>query len=283
MSRHVVTVRCTDRPGLVAAVATAVAGAGGNIVDADQHTDEGVFCQRLVVDIPAADALTTAVRQAATSFDDVSVGVWPEQRRGRLAVAASSTGHCLWDLAGRCATGDLDAEIAVVVANTDAQRATAEQLGLPFVLVPQPANDSPDSREAHDEAVAAALESQGDIDVVVLARYMRILGAAFIDRFGTERIINIHHSFLPAFVGSNPYERAHQRGVKLIGATAHYVTAELDAGPIIAQQTVSVSHRAGPDDLRRQGRDLEALTLAAAVRAHLEHRVVVVGNRTVVF
>jgi formyltetrahydrofolate deformylase len=283
MERHIVTVRCADRPGLVAAVAGAVAAIGGNIVEADQHTDAGVFCQRLVVVVDRPDQLASQLQQVSDAFEDPVVGVWPARRTARLAVAVSSTGHCLWDLAGRCATGDLDATLTVVVSDTTDQAATAERLGVPFVHVPAPSSGADaGARSAHDAAVADALAGPGNVDVVVLARYMRIVGSGFIDRFGTDRIINIHHSFLPAFVGANPYEKAHARGVKLIGATAHYVTAELDAGPIIAQQAATVTHRASAADLRRQGRDLEALTLADAVRAHLDHRVFVVGNRTTV-
>jgi len=199
-------------------------------------------------------------------------------------VCVSTTGHCLYDLAGRCATGDLEADLAVVVSNRPDHAETGARFGVPFVEVPAPPAEAPPrARGAHDGAIADACESAGPVDLVVLARYMRVVGPAFTERFGTDHLINIHHSFLPAFAGARPYRQAWERGVKLVGATAHYVTADLDAGPIIAQDVTRVSHRDTPTDMARRGRDLEAATLARAVRLNLEHRVITYANRTVVF
>jgi formyltetrahydrofolate deformylase len=196
-------------------------------------------------------------------------------QRKRVAIMVSREDHCLSDLLWRWRSGELEGELTAVVSNHPDHAAQVESVGLPFHHVPIAA----DSREA---AERQALELLGEVDLLVLARYMQILSADFLNKLGAAAI-NIHHSFLPAFVGADPYRRAHERGVKLIGATAHYVTADLDAGPIIDQDVTRVSHSDEVDDMIRIGRDIERLVLARAVAAHLDDRVLLDGERTIVF
>jgi len=196
--------------------------------------------------------------------------------RPRIAILCSTEDHCLLDLLLRIRSGELPAEVHAVIATAAEHRQPVEALGAPFMHLPT----ETDAMAGHERQLLAALDDQ--VELVVLARYMRILSGDFLKRLSVPAI-NIHHSFLPAFAGSAPYARAHERGVKLIGATAHYVTEELDAGPIIEQETIRVSHRDGIDDLRRKGRDVERVVLARAVLAHLEDRVARWGGRTVVF
>jgi formyltetrahydrofolate deformylase len=196
-------------------------------------------------------------------------------QRKRVAIMVSREDHCLSDLLWRWRSGELGAEVVAVVSNHPEHAAQVESLGLPFHHVPV----TPETREA---AEAEVLELLAGVDLLVLARYMQVLSSGFLQGLGAPAI-NIHHSFLPAFVGADPYGRAHERGVKLIGATAHYVTEELDAGPIIGQDVTRVSHRDETSDLKRIGRDIERLVLARAVSAHLDDRVLLDGARTIVF
>jgi formyltetrahydrofolate deformylase len=275
-------ITCPDRPGLVAAVANFVAGHGGNILHADQHTDAatGVFFQRVEFDL---DGFPLARDEIAPAFAPVAADLGMEVRVAfrddvpRVAILASREPHCLTDLLARFAVGEMPAELRMVVSNHADHRATVEFYGLPYHHLPV----TPETKPAQEAALGTLLEADA-IDLVVLARYMQILSDDFVDRF-PNRIINIHHSFLPAFVGARPYHQAHARGVKVIGVTAHYATAELDEGPIIDQDVVRISHRDAVEDLIRKGRDLEKVVLARAIRAHLEHRVLVYGNKTVVF
>jgi formyltetrahydrofolate deformylase len=269
---------CPDQPGIVADVAAWVAAeAGGNILDAGQYSDphHGLFLQRVEFESPTAPAdLEARFAPVAERWGmrwALHVPAGP-RHPARLTVLVSRQAHCLYDLLGRCETGDLPAHVVTVISNHDDHARAAERFGVPFHHVPV------DGQEA---AVADVVRAT-DADVVVLARYMRVLSARFCAEFG-ERTINIHHSFLPAFVGAHAYRQAWERGVKLIGATAHYVTDDLDEGPIIAQDVVRVSHADTPASLTRRGRDLEAVVLATAVRAHLDRRVIAYANRTVVF
>ncbi len=270
---------CPDRPGLIAAVSGFLADAGLNIVDADQHSsDEGRFFMRMVFDAIPEDELA-AVRQrfereVATRFE-MELRFAESSVPKRLAIMVSREDHCLSDLLWRWRSGELGADVVAVVSNHDHHRGQVESLGLDFHHVPV----APDTRE---RAEAQALELFAGIDLLVLARYMQVLSREFLVRLGAPAI-NIHHSFLPAFVGADPYRRAHERGVKLIGATAHYVTEELDAGPIIDQDVTRVSHRDEVEDLKRIGRDIERLVLARAVKAHVDDRVLLDGARTIVF
>jgi formyltetrahydrofolate deformylase len=270
---------CPDRPGLIATVSGFLAAAGLNIVDVDQHsTAAGRFFMRMVFDSPTEaerDALEERfVSEIATPFE-MDYTFAESAARKRVAVMVSREDHCLSDLLWRRRNGHLGGEIAMVISNHEDLRGEVETVGIPFHHVPV-------GRETKDEAERQALELIGDADLLVLARYMQILSPAFLEALGAPAI-NIHHSFLPAFVGADPYARAHERGVKLIGATAHYVTAELDAGPIIDQDVVRVGHEDEVPDLVRIGRDVERLVLARAVTAHLADRVLLDGERTVVF
>jgi formyltetrahydrofolate deformylase len=261
-----------DRPGLVAAIAGAVTGAGLNIVDVDSHLEAGWFHQRVEVEALDGGDPVDALRRAA-----VVAGLDPDRTRVHRRPAAtvptallvSRSPHCAGDLLTRADAGSLPIAIRLMVSNHRHLEALAARWDVPFVHAPEEA------------AVVEAVDDAG-VELVVLARYMRILSAAACERWA-GRAINIHHSFLPAFVGADPYRRAHERGVKMIGATAHYVTAELDAGPIIAQDTARVSHRDTVEELRRRGADLERRVLADAVRLHVDDRVVIAGDRTVVF
>jgi formyltetrahydrofolate deformylase len=276
-------VKCTDRTGIVANLTNFVSEYNGNIVDLDQHSDEETqrFFMRLVWSMEGfslnREEVPAALRILAKKFDDFEFDLSFGDRRQRVAVLCSQTPHCLYDLLLRHQMGELEGEIAVVSSNHEDLKAVTEHFGLPFVHIPT----RKDAREAAEAAQQKVLEEHR-IDLVVLARYMQILSPAFCSRW-PHRIINIHHSFLPAFVGAKPYHQAKARGVKVIGATAHYVTADLDQGPILEQDVARVSHRDTVEDLIRKGRDLERQVLSRAVRAHLQRRVLLEGNRTIVF
>ena len=272
---------CPDQTGVVAAVADFIWRNGGNIIDAEQHTDDtdGAFFQRVEF---ALDGFDIERERIAETFAPVAerfqmqVRVHFSDERPRLAILASKSAHCLVDLLARSAAHELPADIALIASNHPDHAELAAFHGVDFHHLP--VGDDP---VAQDRAMAALLQSER-IDRVVLARYMRILSPEFVDAF-PNRIINIHHSFLPAFIGAEPYRQASERGVKLIGATAHYVTADLDQGPIIDQDVTRVSHRDSIEALARRGRDLEVVVLARAVEADLENRVLVWGHRTIVF
>jgi formyltetrahydrofolate deformylase len=276
----VLLVSCPDQPGIVAAVTTFVAEHGGNVIDLQQHTHhtDDVFFQRVQFDIDLDDAAGVG-----ESFGPVAerYGMQWELRftdeHPRLAVLASQEPHCLHDLLSRWRAGELLAEIAVVVSNHPDHADLAGWFGVPYHHLP-----IGDAGKAAQEADVQRVLEAAAVELVVLARYMQILSPDFCAAW-PNRLINIHHSFLPAFQGARPYRQAYDRGVKLIGVSAHYATAELDTGPIIDQDVLRVSHRDDVDDLRRKGRDLEVAVLARAVRAHVTHRVLVYGNKTVVF
>ncbi|WP_409331421.1 formyltetrahydrofolate deformylase [Trujillonella humicola] len=274
-------VRCPDRPGIVAVLSRLLADVGANITDSQQHSSDptgGTFTLRLefvLADLaerrPQLEgALDLLARQWQMTWRLTEASARPS-----IAVFVSRTDHVLQELVYRVRAGDLRADITSVVSNHPDLEPVAAAAGIPFHHVPV----TPGTKA---EAEARALEIVGDADLVVLARYMQIVSPEFCSRF-PERLINIHHSFLPAFVGANPYQAAHDRGVKLIGATAHYVTAELDAGPIIEQEVARVDHRATVADMRRVGRYVERQVLAQAVTWHVEDRVIVEGDRTIVF
>ncbi len=277
-TQTVLLLRCADQPGIVAAVGQTIAALGGNIVHADQHTDRvhDLFLQRVEATFPDQADVEAAMRPVAAAYDMT----WSLHRPGpppRIAILVSRQGHCLADLLSRVELGELNARIELVASNHDDHEDLVARYGVPFHLLPvDPGDPSAQSAEMHE------LVRSHDVDLVVLARYMRILPESFIADL-PNRIINIHHSFLPAFVGAKPYHQAYERGVKLIGATAHYATSELDQGPIILQDVTRISHRHEVPDLVRLGADLERTVLARAVRLHLEHRVLTYGNRTVVF
>jgi formyltetrahydrofolate deformylase len=271
---------CPDRPGLIAAVSGFLADAGRNIVDADQHSShEGRFFMRMAFDPAPEDereALYLRFEEKLAGPLQMDHRFAESSERKRVAIMVSREDHCLSDLLWRWRSGELGAEVVAVVSNHADHADQVTSLGLPFHYVPVADGE----RNAAEERILELLG--GEIDLLVLARYMQILSARFLARLDAPAI-NIHHSFLPAFVGADPYARAHERGVKLIGATAHYVTEELDAGPIIDQDVTRVSHRDEVDDLMRIGRDIERLVLARAVMAHLDDRVLLDGDRTIVF
>jgi formyltetrahydrofolate deformylase len=282
-STAVLLLSCPDRRGIVAAVANFIAEHDGNIVHADQHVDvdaEGrpVFFQRVEFEL---DGFGVVRNEIGSAFAPVAerFGMRTEVRftdlRVPTAIFASRQPHCLADLLVRWSCGELDCDVRVVVSNHPDHADLCAGLGVPYVH--HPVTDD----GGQEDAVLATL-AEHTVELVVLARYMRILSPRAIAAY-PNRIINIHHSFLPAFAGANPYRQAHDRGVKLIGATAHYATDDLDEGPIIDQETVRVSHRDDVAQLTRAGRDLETTVLARAVRAHLEHRVLVYGRKTIVF
>jgi len=270
---------CPDRPGLIATVSGFLADAGLNIVDVDQHsTAEGRFFMRMVFDSVTdsrrAELQDRFAAEIAAPYE-MDYRFAESGRRKTVAIMVSREDHCLSDLLWRWRNDELGGELVAVIANHPDHAAQVTAVGLPFHHVPV----DPAERPA---AERRALELVAGVDLLVLARYMQILSEDFLAELGVPAI-NIHHSFLPAFVGADPYRRAHERGVKLIGATAHYVTEDLDAGPIIDQDVTRVSHSDEVADLVRIGRDIERLVLARAVMAHLDDRVLVDGERTVVF
>jgi formyltetrahydrofolate deformylase len=270
---------CPDRPGLIARVSGFLAESGLNIVDVDQHSSaEGRFFMRMVFDqVPAAEREAMELRFAREIGEpfEMDYEFHESSRVKRVAVMVSREDHCLSDLLWRWRNGDLGGELSTVISNHTDHASQVEAVGLPFHHVPV-------EPEAKGEAERRVLDLLEGIDLLVLARYMQILSEGFLRALDAPAI-NIHHSFLPAFVGADPYGRAYERGVKLIGATAHYVTAELDAGPIIAQDVEPVDHRDEVADMIRLGRDVERLVLARAVMAHLDDRVLLDGDRTIVF
>jgi len=272
---------CSDRPGLVSELAGWVAANGGSIRHADHHTDAGaeLFLSRIEwliegFGIPR-EALPTAAAALAERLGG-QVQLHFSDQLPRVAIFASKQSHCLQDLLWRVQSGELKMQVPLVIANHPDLEALCKGFGVRFVCVPV----SRDTKPEAEQQMLALLEENG-IELAVLAKYMQVLSGAFLERF--PQVINIHHSFLPAFKGAQPYQRAWDRGVKLIGATAHYVTEDLDDGPIIEQTTVHVSHRDEVDDLIRKGRDTERLALARALRLHLRRQVMVYRGRTAVF
>jgi len=269
-----------DRPGLVARVSNWIFERGGNILHADQHRDMelGIFFQRIEWVPASADHA-----QEELAFADFGKTLGMQSRvvssshRPRVALFVSKFDHCFHDLVLRWKAGELACDLSLVLSNHHDLENVARGYGLPFQFVPVTA-----ATKNQAEATQLEILRKERIELVVLARYMQVLSSSFLESFGRP-VINIHHSFLPAFAGGKPYHQAHERGVKLIGATAHYATAVLDDGPIIQQDVARVTHRHSVGDLIFKGRDLEKLVLAQAVRWHLENRVLVYGNKTVVF
>jgi formyltetrahydrofolate deformylase len=268
MNNAVFLVQCPDRKGLVARISTFFYDRGFNILHCQQYTDvaESRYYMRLKIDL---DSSSYAL--------DLLWSVHYSDRLSNVAVLVSKTSHCLYDLLIRHQKGELPCHIPVIISNHPTLEFVAEKFRIPFHCLPV----TPTTKAQQETAVLAILK-QHHVDLVVLARYMQVLTPKLIDPYA-GRIINIHHAFLPAFQGAGPYERAYERGVKMIGATAHYATPELDEGPIIEQDVERVTHEDSVSELRRIGSDIERVVLARAVKAHLEHRVMVTGSRTVVF
>ena len=284
MSDHTGTLLVSgpDRRGIVASLAQVLYGHGANIVDSDQHSDReaGQFFQRLRFDTSelTTDRVTleTGIREVADRFKMSWRLCWDGSPK-RVALFVSKFDHCFFDLLLRHRAGELDCELTVIVSNHPDLETAAERFGIPYHVFP-----ITEENKVEQERRELDLLSERDVDLVVLARYMQVLSPEFVGAF-PARIINIHHSFLPAFAGANPYRKARERGVKLIGASAHYATVDLDEGPIIEQDVVRCSHRDQVSDLIRKGRDLEKVVLARAVRWHLQDRILVYDGKTVVF
>ena len=273
-------ISCPDRHGIVAAVSGFLAARGANIVSSDQYSTDpegGAFFMRMAFTIDRLDEdLAAAFAEEVAERFGMQWRVDDAARPKRVAVLVSREDHCLLDLLWRWRRGELHCEIPLVISNHPDHAADVAAFGVTYEHVPVAKGEKPAAETSMLELIA------GRFDLVVLARYMQILSGDFLSRVGCP-VINIHHSFLPAFAGAGPYQRAREQGVKLVGATAHYVTPELDAGPIIEQDVAHVSHRETVDALVRIGRDVERTVLARAVNLHLEDRVLVHGNRTVVF
>ncbi len=286
MDPHADTIRllvsCPDRKGLVAAITEFVASRGGNILDLDQHTDpdERMFFTRVVIDLSeltvSADAFSREWEQIASKFQMTCSTHVASQLRN-VAILVGKMDHCLRELLWRWEAGELACRIPLVISNHPDVEPVVTRRGVEFCHLPITAETKPEQEQR-----IVSLLDEHDIDLVVLARYMQILSPGFVEQY-TNRVINIHHSFLPAFAGARPYHQAYQSGVKIIGATCHYVTATLDAGPIIEQAIARVNHRDTVGDMVRKGKDMERSALLTGVGLHLNDRVIVHQNRTIVF
>lgn len=274
-------ISCPDRKGLVAKIANFIYENGGNIIHADQHTDfeAALFLSRVEWSLDGFQVPREQLTPALTAIFEPLQADWQvkfSDTLPKIAIWVTKQDHCLLDLLWRWQAGEIRAEVSFILSNHATLEPIANQFGIDFFHLPITSEN-----KVRQEARALDLLEQKSVDLAILAKYMQVLTPQFVGRF--PNIINIHHSFLPAFSGANPYCRAHERGVKIIGATAHYVTADLDQGPIIEQDVVRVSHRDRVKDLVRKGKDLERVVLARAVHLHLNYRVLVYGNRTVVF
>ncbi|MDT3779330.1 formyltetrahydrofolate deformylase [Nitrospira sp. MA-1] len=278
----ILLITCKDQKGLVARVAGFIHEFGGNILDSDHHTDRetGDFLMRTEFDLAGfqipQEEITPAFAPLAKIFN-MNFQIYFTDRMPRIGILVSQYDHCLVDVLQRHRRGELAIDIPVIVSNHQNSEWWADLFHIPFRYIPV----TPQTKEQQEQEVLAAFREQR-VDLVVMARYMQIVSEKFLQEIGCP-VMNIHHSFLPAFVGAKPYHQAYDRGVKIIGATAHYATPELDEGPIIEQDVVRVGHRDTVQDLIRKGRDLEVLVLARAIRLHVEHRVLVYGRKTVVF
>ncbi|MEQ1793286.1 MAG: formyltetrahydrofolate deformylase [Nitrospira sp.] len=278
----VILIHCKDRKGIVARVSGFIHDFGGNILDSDHHTDEETndFLMRMEfatdgLQIPP-DEISAAFAPIAKVFE-MCYEVHHSSHRTRVGMLVSKQDHCLADLLQRHRRDELHIDIPVIISNHETCAEWAHLFKIPFTVLPV----TKETKPQQEQQVISALKSHR-VELVVMARYMQILSADFLTQIGCP-VINIHHSFLPAFIGANPYRQAYERGVKIIGATAHYATQDLDEGPIVEQDVIRVGHRDTVDDLVRKGRDLEEIVLARAVRRHIEHRVLVYGKKTVVF
>jgi formyltetrahydrofolate deformylase len=278
-----ILISCQDQPGIVAAVSQLLFQNGGNIVQSDQHTTDpigGMFFMRIEVDIHDFELNKQKITEEFQHLAKQLNLNWRMERASKkkqLAIFVSKEDHCLLELLWQQKAGHIDAEFALVISNHPDVREIVEEMDIPFYFFPVRANNKKEIENLQMELI-----QKYQVDVIILARYMQILSAEFTNTYPNQ-IINIHHSFLPAFIGANPYARAYDRGVKLIGATAHYVTNELDEGPIIEQDVQRVNHRDQLDDLKKIGKYIERTVLAQAVKWHVEDRVLAYGNKTIVF
>jgi len=279
----ILLIHCPDKPGIVVAITDFIHNNGGNILYLDQHVDgeRGVFFMRIEWDLEKfaiqRDKIAEYFETLVGSRYQMTAQLHFSDTRPRMAIFVSKMSHCFYDLLARYECGELEVDIPVIISNHNDLQQAAERLGIEYHCI---AIDK-DNKKQQEEKQKALLQKH-EIDFIVLARYMQVLSDDFVKDY-PQRIINIHHSFLPAFPGCRPYHSAYERGVKIIGATSHYVTAELDAGPIIEQDVVHVSHKDSVEDMVRIGRDLEKIVLARAVRHHVHNDLLVYENRTVVF
>lgn len=279
----ILLIHCTDRKGLISTITNFLFEHNGNIIDLDEHVEksEGIFFMRVEweldgFDIPKGEIHDAFKSKIASRFD-MQWQLHFTDKKPRMAIFVSRASHCLYDILSRHYSGEWQIEIPVIISNHTIHKEVADRYGIPFFHFEI-------TKENKDEVERAqmTLLAEMKIDFFILARYMQILSDEFINAF-PNKIINIHHSFLPAFAGAKPYHRAHQRGVKIIGATSHYVTADLDAGPIIEQDVVKISHKDTIEDLVRKGKDLEKIVLSRAIWTHLQRKTLVHKNRTVIF
>ncbi|MEN3324888.1 formyltetrahydrofolate deformylase [Mariniflexile soesokkakense] len=283
MQKITILIHCKDRPNIIASVTNFIAEKQGNIVYIDQHVDreQNIFFMRLesefIHDSFAADGFKEAFKSALAKKFGMKWRIYSSARKPKMALFISKYDHCLYDLLGRYNSGELNLEIPFIISNHLDLKSIADSFKIPFYHIPV----TKDNKEEAEQKQLKLLEKY-HIDFIVLARYMQIISEKLIAKY-PNKIINIHHSFLPAFVGAKPYHSAFKRGVKIIGATSHYVTEELDAGPIIDQGVTRVSHSHSIEDLIAKGRDLEKIVLANAVKLHTNRKVMVYNNKTVIF
>ncbi|MFI3289685.1 MAG: formyltetrahydrofolate deformylase [Rikenellaceae bacterium] len=279
----ILLMHCPDREGIIAIASNFIKNHGGNVINLDQHVDreEGIFFMRVEWDLTNFDISRESMRELfARTFSKkygVTFELYFSDEKPRMAIFVSKMSHCLYDLLARYTAGEWHVEIPLIVSNHPDMESAARRFDIPYHHIPI-------TKENKDEQEAYTLEllKSNKIDFVVLARYMQIITENFISHY-PNNIINIHHSFLPAFVGAKPYHAAHARGVKLIGATSHYVTSDLDAGPIIEQNITRISHRDTVESLVRKGRDLEKIVLSQAVEQHIQHKILTYKNKTILF
>lgn len=272
---------CPDQQGLVAKIANFIYANGGNIIHADHHTDfeVGLFLSRIEWELKGFNLPKHLIGEAFKAIAQPLEAQWQlhfSSTVPKISIWVSQQDHCLYDLLWRIQAKELNAQVALIISNHQKLKSIADQFGIKYSYF----SINADNKKAQELKQLEILK-QENIDLVILAKYMQVLSADFLQKF--PQVINIHHSFLPAFIGAKPYHQAYSRGVKIIGATAHYATPDLDAGPIIEQDVVRISHRDTVKDLILKGKDLERIVLARAVRLHLQHRILVYGNRTVVF
>ncbi len=282
MKKIILLIHCPDQKGIIAKVTNFVAENKGNTVYLEQHVDadEQAFFMRLECEFEIADYNEEAFKASFKTIADSMQMQWQlhdPSVKLRMALFVSKYSHCLYDILGRYAAGELDVEIPLIISNHADMEQVAKNFGIPFAHIPVTK-----ATKVSAEAEQIKLLRDNNVDFVVLARYMQILSADFVDQF-THQVINIHHSFLPAFPGAKPYHSAHKRGVKIIGATSHYVTSDLDEGPIIEQEVVNVSHSHSINDFIAKGRDVEKIVLSRAIKHHLARKVLVYNNKTVIF
>ena len=283
MNKITLLIHCKDRSGIIASVTNFIAQQSGNIVYIDQHVDreQNIFFMRLESEF---DSTSFSIEPFKNRFESelaytfqMKWGVYAAETKPKMALFVSKYDHCLYDILGRYNSGELKVEIPFIISNHNDLKSIADSFKIPFYHIPV-------TKDTKDEAEKKQLKllEEHQVDFIVLARYMQIVSNALIEKY-TNKIINIHHSFLPAFVGAKPYHSAYKRGVKIIGATSHYITEELDAGPIIEQDVARVSHTHSIEDLVAKGRDLEKIVLSNAIKLHVNRKVMVYNNKTVIF